>query len=887
MRWCYKLPLRLRSLFRKGTADRDLSEELQFHLQNQIDEYIAAGMNAQEARYAAFRSLGGVERVKEECREARNMNLIENFAQDVHFGLRMLRRSPGFTILTILCLTLGIGANAAVFSWVEGILLRPYPLVTHQERLVALSGTVGDERTQTSWPDLRDVQRNCTLCESVFVSSITGATLNIGERAESITGSIVSSNYFDAIGVHPIMGRAFEPAEDSGRNAHPVVVISYHLWQTRFKGDPEILGKTQRLDNVVHTIVGVMPESFYGTFVGRYIEFWVPLSMVEVYNPGANKLEDRGARWAEAYVRLKPGVTRIQVQQEISAIAARVASDYPATNRGHGIRVWALWQTPFNHAGELLPIFEIMVVVVLFVLLIVCANVGNLLLVRSFARRHEMTLRLAMGAGRGRLLRQLVTEGLLLSAFGGAGGMLLAYGCRHALVELFQIPGGAAMYLPGQIDGRVLGLSAAICLAVTLAVGLVPAFQTRHLALAETLKTGASPVVGARGRAWFRSSLVVLQVTLGFILLVGAALLTQSLLKIRSTSPGFFTRGVLDTWIPLVAAGYDAQRAKTFQDELIQRVRALPGVEAAAYARIVPLGYESYSSTPIAVDGYEPQRNEQPTVDYNEVGPDYFATMGIPLVSGREFTRADDEKAPRVAIVNQTMVARYWRGRNPVGQRLQVKGDWMQVVGVAKDSKYYTMDEAPRPFFYVPLRQYFDIEPDIHIRTAQPLQTIQAALIREVRTLDPNLALYEMITLQEQVNRSTSQKLVAVSLVALFGGLALLLASIGLYGVMSYTVSQSTGELGLRMALGAGPSNVLRLVLSRGLVLATTGIFIGIALALLLTRLLGNLLFHVSPRDPLAFAAAFAAMTLASLAACFLPAWRATRTDPMRALRAE
>jgi predicted permease len=614
------------------------------------------------------------------------------------------------------------------------------------------------------------------------------------------------------------------------------------------------------------------------------MEYWVPASMVDAFYGGSDKLEDRGVRWCEAYVRLKPGVTRNQAQQEISAIAARLEGEYPATNRGRGIKVWPLWNTPFNHASHLLPTLEIMVVVAVFVLLIVCANVGNLLLVRSFARRHEMTVRTALGADRSRLLRQLVTEGLLLSACGAAGGMLLAYWCRQALGLLFLRD---ALYLSGQMDGRVLGLSAAICVVVTLAVGLVPAFQTRHLALADTLKTEASSVMGARGRAWFRSSLVVLQVTLSFLLLVGATLLMQSLSKIRATSPGFSTR-VLDTWIPLVAAGYDAPRAKTLQDELIQRVRALPGIEAATYARVVPLSYQSYSSTPIAVDGYEPPANGQsPDELYNEVSPEYFVTMGIPLISGREFTHADNENAPRVAIVNQTMVARYWRGQNPIGQRLQVKGNWAQVVGVVKDSKYYRLEEPPRPFFYVPLRQYFSIEPDIHIRTTQPLETIQTALLREVRALDPNLAPYEMTTLQEQVDRSTSDQLAAVSLVALFGGLALLLASIGLYGVMSYAVSQSTRELGLRMALGAGTSNLLRLVLSRGLLLTMTGIAIGIGLALLLTRLLGNLLFDVSPRDPLAFAAAFAVMTLASLAACFLPAWRATRTDPIRALRAE
>jgi macrolide transport system ATP-binding/permease protein len=876
---------RLAALFRHQRLEDDLDEELRSHLEMAIELNVRKGMSAADASREALRSFGGVERTKEMYRDQRGLPMIETAWQDLRFGIRTLRRSPGFTLLAILCLTLGIGANAAVFSWVEGILLRPYPLVSHQERLVALAGTMGDERDETSWPDLLDVQRSCTLCETLFVSNITGATLSIGERAQVITGSIASANYFDAIGVHPMLGRGFEPGEDTGHNAHPVVVISYHLWQTRFKGDREIIGKTQRFNNVVHTIVGVAPEGFYGTFVGRGIEFWVPASMLEAFNGGYAKLEDRGARWAEAYVRLKPGVTRNQAQQEISAIAARLETEYPATNRGRGIMVWALWQTPFNHAGELLPIFEIMAVVVMFVLLIVCANVGNLLLVRSFARRHEMTVRLAVGAGRGRLLRQLATEGLLLSACGAAGGILVAYWCRHALVLLFPVRGGNVMYLPGEIDWRVLALSGAVCLITTLLLGLIPAMQTGKIDLAGALKSDSAGVVGGGGRAWVRSSLVVLQVTLSFILLVGATLLMQSLRKIRTTSPGFSTTHVFDTSVTLAASGYDAPRAKTFQDELIQRIRALPGVEAAAYARVVPLGYDSFSSTPIAVDGYKPQPNEQPTADYNEVSPDYFATLGIPRISGREFTRADDENAPRVAIVNQTMVARYWRGQDPIGQRLQVKGNWVQVVGIVKDSKYYNMDETPRPFFYVPLRQYFDIGPDIHIRTTQPLQTVQTALIREVRALDPNLALYEMITLQEQVNRSTSQQLVAVTLVALFGGLALLLAGIGLYGVMSYIVSQSTRELGLRMALGAGASNVMRLVLSRGLLLTTAGIVIGVAVALLLTRLLGNLLYQVSPRDPLAFGSALVVITIASFAACFLPAWRATRVDPARALR--
>ena len=864
-----------------------MNEELRSHLEMAVERNLRKGMTAGDARREAHREFGGVEQTKELYRNQRGLPMIETTLQDLRFGFRMLRRSPGFSILAILCLTLGIGANAAVFSWVEGILFRPYPAVTHQEQLLALTGTARGESgpTLTSWPDLLDLQRNCTLIDSFIVTKIMGTTLSIGDRAERTTGSIVSANYFDAIGVHPILGRGFEPSEDTGRNAHPVTVISFQLWKGRFKSDPQIIGKTQRLNGVMHTIVGVAPEGFYGTFVGWAMQFWVPASMEETFEAGGYKLEDRGARWIEAYVRLKPGVTLSQAQQEISAAAKRLETDYPDTNRGRGIKLWPLWQTPFNNAGTLLPTLQIMLAVVIFVLLIACANVGNLLLVRSFARRHEMTVRLAIGAGRGRLLKQLLTEGLILSAFGAAGGLLVAYWCRHALVLLLPARGGVAMHLPGEIDWRVLVLSAGVCLIATLLLGLVPAMQTGKLDLAGALKADSAGVVGGGGRAWVRSGLVVMQVSLSFVLLVGAGLLLQSLQKIRNSSPGFSTHGVLDTAVLLVSAGYDAQRAQTFQDELLNRVKALPGVESAAFARMTPLSYGSFSSSPIAVDGYQPPPEEQPTVQYNEVGPDYFTTMGIPLVSGREFTRADDEKAALVAVVNETMATRYWRGRNPIGQRVQVKGRWMQVIGVAKDSKYESVRETPKPFFYVPRRQNFTVGAGLYIRTPLSPETMAAALTREVHALDANLALYEVITLQEQLDRSTSPQQVAVTLVGTLGGLALLLATIGLYGVMSYAVSQSTRELGLRMALGADASNLLRLVISRGLALTAGGVLLGGVVALALTRLLGNLLYKVSPYDPLAFGSALAVMTTAALAACFLPAWRATRTDPARALR--
>ena len=886
--WLYSLPPRLRSFFRPNQVDDEMKDELREHLEQQIRENVAKGMSPEEARRSAMLAMGGIAQVEQQCRDARGSNLFEDFIRDLRYSFRQLLRSPGFSLLAVLCLTLGIGANAAVFGWLEGILFRPYPAVAHQERLFALAGTARGETDPggISWPDFQDLRRHCSLCEDAFVSKITGSTLSVGDHAETARGSIVSANYFDAISVHPILGRGFEPGEDVGSNSHPVVVISYHMWRDRYKGDPQIVGKMQRFNNVPHTIIGVTPEGFYGTFVGLAIQFWAPASMEETFEGGGYKLDDRGARWIEAYARLKPGISRSQARQEISAIAARLETTYPATNRGRSIGIWPLWQTPFNNAGDMLPTLQVMVAVVAFVLLIACANVGNLLLVRSFTRRHEMTVRLAIGASRVRLVKQLLTEGLLLSALGTAGGLLVAYWCRNALVLLLPARSGVAMYLPGRMDARVMAISTGVCLLVTFIVGTIPAFQTRHLDLAGTLKSDSSGVVAARGRAWMRSGLVILQVTLSFVLLVGAALLLESLEKIRSTNPGFTTTSVVTTGVPLVAAGYDVPRAKIFQDQLIDRLTTLPGVQSAAFASITPLGYIPYSSTPIAVDGYKPSLDEQPSVEYNQVGPSYFATLGIPLFSGREFGRSDDENAPLVAIVNQTMVTRYWAGQDPVGRRLQMKGRWARVVGVVADSKYESMRETPRPFFYVPLRQDFVRQPALNIRTNQPLSSIRAALIQEVHALDPNLALYEMITLQEQVSRSTSPQLVAVTLVSMLGGLAVLLAGVGLYGVMSYAVAQSTCELGLRMALGAGGANVLRLVISRGLRLTAGGILFGAIVALALTRLLGQLLYNVSPHDPVIFGVAFAVMTTTAILACLLPAWRAARTDPARILRA-
>lgn len=867
-----------------------MREEMRTHLDLLTERKTAEGLSPHEARNAALREFGGLEQIKEIAREQRVWRWADDFLNDLRFGARMLFRNPAFAALAIVCLTLGIGTNAAVFSWVEGILVRPYPAVAHQERMVALTGTKRgstefDGRDGISYPDFVELEKNCTLFESFIIDRIMGTTLSVGERAERATGGIVSANYFDALGVRPILGRGFRAEEGEGRNAHPVAVISYRTWQERYGGDPAIVGKTQYLNGVQHTIVGVAPENFHGTFVGYSFSFWVPTSMQESFDSSGYKLEDRGARWIEAYAFLKAGVTREQAQAELNAVARQLEKTYPETNRGEGFAIYPLWKTPFNNAGAMSTTLAITFAVAAFVLLISCANVSNLLLVRSLLRRHEMTMRLALGAGRRRLVKQLVTEGLLLSLIAAAGGIAVAYWCRNALVLAFPTPAaGIVVDYPGQIDWRVLAITIVICVASTMLFALVPALQASQADLSGALKNEAGGVLSGSGRSRLRSALVLVQVSLSFVLLAGTALLLQSLQRMQNARPGFST-SVLTTYVDVFSAGYNLERAKIFHTHLLDRVRTIPGVEMATLTRVTPFSYSVFSSDPIEVDGYQPAPDERLRASYVQVAEQYFATIGIPIVRGREFTRSDDENAPLVAIVNETMAAKYWPGKDPVGQRLKVKDRWLEIVGVAKNANYRTKLEQLMTFFYVPMRQNFTVSSSLLIRTRESAGTILNELAREVHALDPSLAPAIPCTLQEQVDRTSYSQRLAVTLVAIFGGMALFLAAIGLYAIMSYSVSQGTRELGLRMALGASTGDLLRLVVSRGLLLTAAGLVIGTIAALSLTHLLEKQLYQVSPRDPLAFTVAVTILGLVALIACLFPAWRATRIDPVRALR--
>jgi predicted permease len=879
---------RISGLFRKQAIENDIGNELQFHLEMLVREYENSGMSREEAEKAARRRFGNLTRLKEQGNDIRGAGLLDDLRQDLHYGIRMLRRSPGFSVLAILCLTVGIGANAAVYSWIEGVLLRPYPLVADQDHLLVLSGTAPGalKGTDVSWPDFLDFRRSCDLIDAFIAEKIVGTTLSSSgaDRADRISGSVVSSNYFDAMGIHPIMGRGFEPEEEIGRNAHPVVVISYDLWQSRYRRDSDIIGKTQMMNGLPHTIIGVAPQGFYGTFVGYAFQFWVPVSMQETFSPGGYELEDRNARWIEGFVRPKPGVTLEQAQAQLATVARHLEELYPESNRARGIRLLPVWKSPFNPMEVLGSTLAVALVVVSAVLLIACANVGNLQLLKSFSRRHEMTVRLAVGAGQRRLLKQMLTEGLLLSTVATVFGIIAAYWARNGLAMIFPPRGSILLRLPATLDWRVLGVSAGVCLLATLLFGMAPAVLTSKVNLVDALKSEGGGVFGGRAKAWFRSGMVLVQISLSFVLLVGAALVIQSLIRMRATNPGFDASSVITTSIDLIGVGYDARRAQTFQDELVARLRTISGVDNVAFARATPFTYLPYSSATIGVDGLVSAPGEAPSVDYNEVGPGFLSLMGIPLLSGREFTGNDNENSDHVAVVNEVMARQYWPGEDPVGRRLLVNGKPMRVIGVARNSKYSNLLESPKPFFYAPTRQN-TLGQNLDVRTSLPLEKFAPVLLREIHAIDSSIAPAEILTLREQIDRTASAQTIAVRLLGVFGSVAVLLAAIGLYGLMSFSVAQSTREMGLRLALGATQTNLWQHVLGRGLTLTGVGLAAGTGAALLVTRLLGYLLYEVSPRDPFAFGVALAVMLTASLVACFFPAYRAMRTDPIRALR--
>jgi putative ABC transport system permease protein len=821
---------------------------------------------------------------------------MRTLLQDLRYGFRMLWKSPGFTIIAVVTLALGIGINSAIFSGVSAFILRPMPVEKPAELVRTFEVSLSDgEFNDFSYPDYVDYRDQSNVFDGLLAHTLVPAALSEKDQNDIIYGELVSGNYFDVLRVRPIFGRGFLPEEDKTPGSHPVVVLSYNLWQRRFAADPNLVGKTVHLNGQQFTVVGITPESFKGTKWALSMDFWVPAMMQAQIDQGSFYIDRRNAHNFDLIGRLKPNVTPAQAGVALTTIAERLAQTYPDV-RGKNIGVTVLPETSgrFEEAAGTVALSSgLAMMAVGLILLIACANVANLLLARSLARRREIGIRLALGASRFRLIRQLLTESVMLSVIGGLLGMLLAYWATDLMWSF--VPALPYNFVPELFtpDTRVLGFTIILSLATGIIFGLAPALQASNPDVLPVLK-GETPVSKVSTRRFtLRNLLVVSQVALSLIVLVCAGLFVKSARNAQSIDPGFKIDNVLVLSMNPGLLGYTEAQGNAFYHQLIERVETLPGVQVASVATLLPLGDSSHGTGPVIPEGQPlpPPGEDGGYVLNNTVGPKHFATLQIPLLAGRDFEERDNEHAPKVVIINETLARRLWPGENPIGKRLTVgrkenRPLW-EVIGVAKDGKYRTLGESPKPYMYFPLPQDYEPGMTLLIRTTNDPKSLTSAVRQEVKALDARLPVTGVMTLQEHMGYALMWTRMGAKLSTTFGLLALLLAATGLYSVMAYAVSQRTREIGIRMALGAQRSDVLRLVAGQGMILALTGVVIGLPLAFVLTRVMAGLLYGVSAGDPLIFFVVPVLLGAVALLACLIPARKATKVDPMTALRYE
>jgi predicted permease len=810
-----------------------------------------------------------------------------NFLQDVKYGIRTLAKSPGLTAAAVLSLALGIGANSTVFTWAQAFLFQPLPGVPEQDRVLSVGTTFrGECCSSIAYADYDEMRRRSATVD-LFVFDMEGMSLTHGGQASRAWGLIVSGNYFDALQVRPHAGRFFLPEEDRTPDTHPVVVLGHDFWQRRFGGNLSVVNTTVDINKHPFTIIGIAPPGFKGTQNGLAMDLYVPVMMTNKVKQARIDLKSHGNHWLAAMARLRPGFNIQQAQSDMDRIMADLAREFPDSNENKGTRLDPLWRAQRGATQVLAPILGVLMGVVALVLLIACGNVANLLLARAVGRRREIAIRLSLGASRTRLLRQLLTESLLLALAGGAGGLLLAYWTKN-LFMMFVPPTDFPVSVEFQTDWQVLWFTAVVALATGLLFGLAPAWQATRPDVVPALKDESTGAGGARGKSRLRGALVVAQVALSLVLLIAAGLFLRSLNNAQAANPGFRPENLLIAGVDVFPNGYTPERGRIFFRQLVERVSALPGVESASLARRVPLGLGGgTSSNSVKVDGYEPAKDEAPYVVYNVVAPDYFATMGIPVTAGREFTWADEAKSQPVCIISEATARRYFAGRDPLGRRIDFGLTKFEVVGVVGDVPQRFLNEKPRPMAYLPVMQVYRSDAFLHIRSTGDPAALAAAVRGVVHELDPTLPVFEVITMQQNLRGSTVPQQIGGTMLGMFGGLALLLAAVGLYGVIAYIFSQRTHEIGVRVALGAGRRDILRLVLGHGAWLAGIGLGIGLAVSAAVMPLMKSMLLGVEGRDPVTFTATALVLAAVALAASYLPARRAARVDPIVALRYE
>lgn len=806
--------------------------------------------------------------------------------QDVMYALRMLRKSPGFTIVAVLTLVVGIGGNATVFSWIRGVLLNPLPGVTQANQLVVAETVMPSGELHTSsYPDYKDFRDQNHVFSALIGFEFVGADLSLREDAPAkrVWGLLVTENYFDGIGVRPALGQTFHSAPNQALNSDPYIVLSQGLWARQFGSDPNIVGRVVHINTHPFTVIGVAPQGFYGTIVGIAAEYWVPMMMQPQALPGED-IEERSPTFVHIMGRLRPGVTMAQAQAEMGTIAGNLAREYPDTNKNIGVSLAPVWKAHYGVQDFLRSVLGFLMIAAALVLLIACVNVANLLLARATAREREMAIRAAMGADRERLVRLLLSECLVLALVGGAGGALLALWGVNLLKVLMP-----ATHLPiafsSGISGSVLGFTLLLSIATGIVFGLVPALRGSRTDLNQSLKEGGRSASASNHR--LRDVLVISEVALATVLLVTAGLLLRSLRNAEAAGPGFNANHVALAAFDLRGNGYSGERGTNYFDRMLERVRALPGVESATSERYVPLWFTGRSYSFIQVEGYTPGPNEDMRIDLNVVGSDYFRTMQIPIVAGRDFGEQDRSGAPKVMIVNQTMAKRFWPGQDPTGHAVRLWGEWRTVAGVAHDIKYHRVNEEPEPFIYMPELQTEGTDANILVRSQLPASAVIGMVHDVAQSLDSKVQPIESDDLTELLHASMFANRTAAAIASLLGGLGVFLAALGIYGLLSYTVSQRFREIGVRIALGAQTRDVLRLVVGAGFKLAAIGAAAGAAVVLAITRGMSSLLFGVSATDPPTFLAVIALVTLAAALAAYIPARRATRVDPMIALRYE